>query len=183
VRASYKSGSTQYNLYAIPGQKPGDKGQVFVQSNEGFENDLPPVRLSDRERDGLINEFQELERVSVNVFSDREVDRSESRESDGAANIRSSIRPTMKRKNMLNRYAKNANPSKIKHNKVVKDNKTFWSSGIENGDEIKIPKATPKKEKDESIPLYKQLGRPTVQISAEEKKQLFHMQMDELIKS
>jgi len=26
VRASYKAGTQQYNLFAIPGQKPGDKG-------------------------------------------------------------------------------------------------------------------------------------------------------------
>jgi len=26
VRASYKSGDSFYNLYGVPGQKPGDKG-------------------------------------------------------------------------------------------------------------------------------------------------------------
>ena len=30
VRASYKSGENFYNLYGVPGQKPGDKGQVFI---------------------------------------------------------------------------------------------------------------------------------------------------------
>ena len=32
VRASYKTGDSFYNLYGIPGRKPGDRGQVFIQS-------------------------------------------------------------------------------------------------------------------------------------------------------
>ena len=54
VRASYKAGNSQYNLYAVPGQKPGDKGQIYMQSQEGFNYDLPPVRLSEKERDHLV---------------------------------------------------------------------------------------------------------------------------------
>ena len=60
VRASYKSGASLYNLYGVPGQKPGDKGQVFIQSQEGFDKDLPPVRLSANQRDSLVGDFQEL---------------------------------------------------------------------------------------------------------------------------
>ena len=64
LRASYRAGETTYTLSAIPGMKQGDKGQIFIQSQDGFDNDLPPVRLSDKQRDLLINDFQELERVS-----------------------------------------------------------------------------------------------------------------------
>lgn len=64
VRASYKKGNQSYNLYAIPGQKPGDKGQVFIQSQKGFDNDLPPVRISDQQRDELVKEFKQIERLT-----------------------------------------------------------------------------------------------------------------------
>lgn len=57
VRASYKSGRGSYNLYGVPGVKPGDKGKVFIQSQDGFDKDLPPVRLEDDQRDELINNF------------------------------------------------------------------------------------------------------------------------------
>jgi len=30
VRASYKSGRGSYNLYGVPGTKPGEKGKVFI---------------------------------------------------------------------------------------------------------------------------------------------------------
>jgi hypothetical protein len=41
-------------LYGVPGIKPGDKGKVFIQSQDGFDKDLPPVRLEDDQRDELI---------------------------------------------------------------------------------------------------------------------------------
>ena len=46
VRASYRSGRASYNLYGVPAKKPGEKSQVFVQSQDGFDRDMPPVRLS-----------------------------------------------------------------------------------------------------------------------------------------
>lgn len=46
VRASYRSGRASYNLYGVPAKKPGEKSQVFVQSQEGFDRDMPPIRLS-----------------------------------------------------------------------------------------------------------------------------------------
>jgi len=57
VRASYKSGRESYNLYGYPATKPGEKGQVYIQSQEGFNKDLPPVRLSEDQRDKLIQNF------------------------------------------------------------------------------------------------------------------------------
>jgi len=35
-----------------------------VQNQQGFDHDLPPVKLAEKERDVLINEFEQLERVS-----------------------------------------------------------------------------------------------------------------------
>ena len=32
VRASYRAGRDSYSLYGVPGNKPGDKGKVFIQS-------------------------------------------------------------------------------------------------------------------------------------------------------
>ena len=54
VRASYKSGRASYSLFGVPSQKPGEKGQVYVQSQDGFNKDLPPVRLSENQRDELM---------------------------------------------------------------------------------------------------------------------------------
>ena len=90
VRASYRAGDQMYNLYAIPGQKPGDKGQIFIQSQEGFDKDLPPVRLSEHQRDSLVNDFTELERVTTNSLLE-EIEESE--EESGGIDERPSGNP------------------------------------------------------------------------------------------
>jgi hypothetical protein len=129
VRASYKSGRGSYNLYGVPGSKPGDKGQVFIQSQDGFDKDLPPVRLSDKQRDQLINNFQELERLtsqddmSENDLGDETPDKKEI--------------PTT------------PNISARQKQDILKNNKTFWSSGVENSKPVSVPQLNkkPKHEK------------------------------------
>lgn len=116
-----------------------------MQSQKGFDNDLPPVRLSEKQRDHLVKDFQELERVtlrSVQTESEEEVPTSE--------------RPTMKPgsgKGMIspllafNRSL--LSPSKERHVRqapqIAKDNKSFWSSGVEN--QVKSPVVYQKKTK------------------------------------
>jgi hypothetical protein len=103
---------------------------------------LPPVRLEDKERDVLVKEFENLERVSNKFLPDRSEDGSESDNAD----VRPSIRGTLRHKHAPTEYNKNATPSREKHlksaeGKIVKNNKSFWSSGIEKGDrDIKIPR-------------------------------------------
>jgi hypothetical protein len=85
--------------------------------------------------------------------------------------------------NVIGKYGKSPTPSRDKHNRnlehIAKNSKTFWSSGVENSvnappksiGEKKSKRAdSPKKE-----PLYRQLGRPTVDITPDEKKQIFQM--------
>lgn len=66
VRASYRSGRASYNLYGVPAKKPGEKSQVFVQSQDGFDRDLPPVRLSGEQTAQLVNQFKELDALESN---------------------------------------------------------------------------------------------------------------------
>lgn len=61
VRASYRSGRASYNLYGVPAKKPGEKSQVFVQSQEGFDRDMPPIRLSGEQTAQLVTQFKELD--------------------------------------------------------------------------------------------------------------------------
>jgi len=81
-----------------------------------------------------------LERVS-NKFTP---DRSEDESLSDNANVRPSIRGTLRQKHEPPEYNKNATPSRDKHlrtaeGKIQKNNKSFWSSGVEKGKEISIP--------------------------------------------
>lgn len=144
VRASYKSGRGSYSLYGVAGQRPGDKGQIFVQSQEGFDRNLPPMKLTERQRDNLISDFQELERLSSVVESESEEDPQKCDE----ANIRErkTVNREVKLQSLVQAYGRSATPSRTKHAmaaNIQKDNKSFWSSGVEN--HIKAPTATTQK--------------------------------------
>lgn len=167
-----------YNLYAIPGQKPGDKGQIFIQSQEGFDKDLPPVRLSEHQRDSLVNDFTELERVTTHSLLE-EIEESE--EESGGIDERPSGNLISKK---LNPTFGSATPSKEKHHGLLKNNFTFWSSGVEKEQkQINVPHLprnnSPSRKGKEPVqvkqPLYKQLGRPTNEIPAEHKKKIFQL--------
>ena len=125
------------SLYAVPGQKPGDKGQIYMQSQEGFNYDLPPVRLSEKERDHLVQQIQELERVTYDVSED-----------DHLGNI--SEKRSDKGKQATENTVFNAKPSPLKSKMPKLPQNMNYGGG--------------------KLPLYKQLGRPTADISDSEKR-------------
>jgi hypothetical protein len=54
VRASYQNNKGQeYQLYGIRGTGDKQEGVVFMQTQQGFDQNLPPLRLSAEERDEL----------------------------------------------------------------------------------------------------------------------------------
>lgn len=94
------------------------------------------------------------------------------------------LEPYKHKANAIEKYSKSPTPSRDKHNRInpriQKNNKTFWSSGVENS--INIPRVVNKDitgspsrggRKEKEKPMYKQLGRPTVDITEHEKKQMF----------
>lgn len=62
VRASYKNNKGQeYQLYGVPGAGQNREGVIFMQTQQGFKQNLPPLRLSATERDALLSDFSELQ--------------------------------------------------------------------------------------------------------------------------
>ena len=58
VRASYQNKKGQeYQLYGIRGTGDNHEGVIYMQTQKGFEMDLPPLKLSDNERESLLGTF------------------------------------------------------------------------------------------------------------------------------
>lgn len=137
MRASYRSGRASYNLYGVPAKKPGEKSQVFVQSQDGFDRDLPPVRLSGEQTAQLVNQFKELDALESNRQSTEDAP---DEDFLGKNNVNQS--PSNDDNQQLDFslleskfQRKTPTPSKDKHVRNAEDlqrnNKTFWSSGYE----------------------------------------------------
>ena len=61
IRTSYKmQNGVVYQLYGLPGKQPGDEGEILMQTQRGFEQNLPPMRLSMQQKGSLINEIANL---------------------------------------------------------------------------------------------------------------------------
>ena len=147
------------------------------------------MKLTERQRDNLVNDFQELERLSSVVESESEEDPQKSDE----ANLRErkTVNQEVKLQSLVQAYGRSVTPSRTKHAmaaNIQKDNKSFWSSGVEN--HIKAPMVASQKhliskpqQPQHEQPLYKVLGRPTKEITAEQKKELFHIQYQSFLSS
>lgn len=103
------------------------------------------------------------------------------------------LEPYKQKANAIEKYSKSPTPSRDKHNRanpgIQKNNKTFWSSGVENP--INLPRVIDKgKGRDitgsptrggnrkQDAPLYKKYGKNPNEISQEEKKLIFQQQYD-----
>jgi hypothetical protein len=58
VRTSYKVDGAAYNLYGVPAAGPGLKSEILIQSQEGFDRNVPPVRMSEDQFGQLMREIK-----------------------------------------------------------------------------------------------------------------------------
>ena len=46
LKMNFKSGDTSFSIYGVPAKDTMSKGEVFLQNQEGLDQDAPPVKLS-----------------------------------------------------------------------------------------------------------------------------------------
>ena len=62
MRASFKDKDGQvYELYGVPGAQK-ENGEIFVQTQDGINRALPPVRLSNQQRYSLLQDLAEYQK-------------------------------------------------------------------------------------------------------------------------
>ena len=47
LRTSYRADGTEYTVFGVPAQRPGMKSEILIQSSDGFDRNVPPVRMSE----------------------------------------------------------------------------------------------------------------------------------------
>ena len=51
-------------FYGVSAAKEGEQGQIFMQTKEGFEKNLPPVRLSMEQRKSMMDDFENFNDIA-----------------------------------------------------------------------------------------------------------------------
>ena len=63
-------GETSFSLYGVPSKDGFGKGDIFLQNQEGMEQDAPPLKLTAEQRDQLINDIIDLDRLMTSRRED-----------------------------------------------------------------------------------------------------------------
>ena len=137
ARVSYKTKEGQeYQIYGVG-------KQMYMQSEQGFQYNLAPLKVTAEQRMSIIEDFQEIRNSAYrnsayeNLVTDERVARcvyyTEDKSQQEIERIEKAILNSQQR-NQVKSFDRNA-PSRGAHASQIqaRNNKTFWSSGVENG--------------------------------------------------
>lgn len=136
IRTSYKDKNGEmYQLFGIAGDSGHE--EIYLQTQKGFEDNLPPVRLSQKERQSLFQEYNEMaqERRSTATFDFMLLDEriaDATSVSNQMEPLRSDFNSTTINHSTMNLPLAPSRDRHIRNARTpIKNNKTFWSSGFE----------------------------------------------------
>lgn len=70
LKLNLNFGDTSFSLYGVPAKDGTGKGEIFLQNQEGMERDAPPMKLTAEQREQLINDIIDLDRLMTSRRED-----------------------------------------------------------------------------------------------------------------